>query len=69
VRPEVEASTRAVTAGTADDGDDAVVALLMDGFAYCTGTAIAPRVVVTAAHCIHEGNNPRGRNADPSVIR
>ena len=54
VRPEVEASTRAVTAGTADDGDDAVVALLMDGFAYCTGTAIAPRVVVTAAHCIHE---------------
>ena len=39
--------------GQRDEGDLAVVALLhADGSPYCTGTLIAPQVVITAAHCI-----------------
>lgn len=37
------------------DGDSeyaAVVALYADGSLFCTGTVIAPRVVLTAAHCL-----------------
>src|SRR5690606_5305440 len=37
-------------------GDEAVVAILADGAGsaqqFCTGTLVAPRVVVTAAHCL-----------------
>jgi hypothetical protein len=41
------APAHAIRNGTADPGDPAVVAL--DG---CTGTLIAPNVVLTAAHCV-----------------
>lgn len=34
-------------------GDHAVVALLSKGKPFCSGVLIAPRVVATAAHCIH----------------
>lgn len=51
------------------NGDPAVVALIGDsGTANCTGTLIAPRVVVTAAHCILNGGPEWvsfGRNAHP----
>ncbi|HEY2744578.1 MAG TPA: trypsin-like serine protease, partial [Polyangia bacterium] len=41
-----------ITNGAADTGDPAVVALVsLDGQAVCTGTLIAPHVVLTAAHC------------------
>jgi len=43
--------SRSITNGTMDDGDPAVVALLFSGQAYCTGTVIAGRWVLTAAHC------------------
>lgn len=42
-----------VTGGTPDDADPAVVAIVRaeTGAAQCTGTLIAERVVLTAAHC------------------
>ena len=42
----------AITNGTVDEGDSAVVALLSSGQAYCTGTVVADRWVLTAAHCL-----------------
>ncbi len=42
----------AITGGTRDSGDDAVVMLGQVGQAVCTGTIIAPTVVATAAHCL-----------------
>lgn len=38
--------------GVVDLGDPAVVALLAGDQPFCTGTVIAPGVVVTAAHCV-----------------
>ncbi len=43
----------AIINGHRDEGDPAVVAFLKsDGSPYCTGTVIAPQVVISAAHCI-----------------
>lgn len=42
----------AITDGAETGGDPAVVALLAGGVPQCTGTLIAPRVVLTAAHCL-----------------
>lgn len=41
----------AIIGGTEDPGDPAVVALLLSGTTYCTGTLIADRLVLTAGHC------------------
>ncbi|HEY2749166.1 MAG TPA: trypsin-like serine protease [Polyangia bacterium] len=44
----------AITNGSDDSGDPAVVALLQDTTLVCSATLIAPRVLVTAAHCVTE---------------
>jgi len=49
------AVTQAIIRGTEDHADPAVVALVADQTPYCTGTVVAPRVVLTAAHCVAEG--------------
>ncbi len=41
-----------IIGGTRDEADPAVVVLVNAEGAYCTGTLIAPQLVVTAAHCI-----------------
>lgn len=43
----------AVRGGAADRGDASVVAIYGEGIVLCTGTVISPRVIVTAAHCLH----------------
>ena len=42
----------AITNATDDDGDPSVVALLEGNTLLCTATLIAPRVLLTAAHCL-----------------
>ena len=38
--------------GQLSPGDDAIVALTINGQQFCTGTLVTPTVVVTAAHCL-----------------
>ena len=53
VDSEHTASTQqAITHGEDDDGDPAVVALLIGGKVFCTGVLVTPNVVATAAHCV-----------------
>ncbi len=46
-----------VTGGVTDTTHDEVVALALSGGSLCSGVVIAPRVILTAAHCL------RGRTA------
>ena len=49
---EVARGSRFIVGGEVEQSHPAVVALTIDGQAYCTGTLIAPKVIVTAAHCL-----------------
>ncbi|HEY8088106.1 MAG TPA: trypsin-like serine protease, partial [Polyangiaceae bacterium] len=46
-------SSSAITHGSADTGDAAVVAIVASsGVMACSGTVVAPHIVLTAAHCV-----------------
>ncbi len=56
----VDEAASAIVGGAVDDGHRAVVALTFQGQAFCSGTLIAPTVVITAAHCLHQAHvDPR----------
>ena len=56
--PATGAHTSAITNGSDDDGDAGVVALMQGAALQCTATLIAPRLLITAAHCVPDGALP-----------
>lgn len=52
------ARAAAITNGSDDDGDPGVVALVQGSAVVCTATLVAPRLLLTAAHCLADGALP-----------
>ncbi len=50
-RPELGSASAPIIGGTVDTGDPAVVMLYGHGY-QCTGTLVAPNVILTAGHCL-----------------
>src|SRR4051812_11485713 len=67
---EPSVARAAITSGTDDDADPGVVALFPAGALGtidCSGTVVAPRVILTAAHCVKAGGTPASFGPSPGV--
>lgn len=53
-REATDSAREALTNAEVDEGHPAVVTFRAQGFTFCTGTVIAPRVILTAGHCVSE---------------
>jgi hypothetical protein len=53
-----EPQRSSITSGVPTDADPAVVALLQGGEVACTATLVAPRILLTAAHCLSNVATP-----------
>src|SRR3954471_11310247 len=49
-----ESTSSELQGGTKDTGDPAVGMIWYEGGGFCTGTLIAPTVVLTAGHCVQD---------------
>jgi secreted trypsin-like serine protease len=63
-----ESPQPAVLKGHVDKKDDAVVMMTASGMT-CTGTVIAPKYVLTAAHCVAASGDPRSNYVRVSGVR
>jgi V8-like Glu-specific endopeptidase len=52
VAPGTGVDRRPIVGGTRENGEDAVIAIIHESGGMCSGSVIAPRVVITAKHCV-----------------
>jgi hypothetical protein len=60
IRPRTSSDTQAIQGGTLDSGDPNVVAIVINaggGIAICSGSLIAPNLVLSAHHCVADVGN------------
>ena len=58
--PERVAATSSAIQGGADDATHTFAAAILEGGGVCSGTLIAPNLVLTARHCVADGGSDAG---------